>query len=51
MTTPTLYQPSAIETLKSFVAASNQNAGRTAPLYFFSMKAFTSGLVKALASF
>ncbi len=29
----------------------NQNAGNTAPLYFFSMKAFTSGLVKALASF
>ena len=29
----------------------NQNAGSTAPLYFLAMKAFTSGLVSALASF
>ena len=28
-----------------------QNAGSTAPWYFFSMNAFTSGLVRALASF
>jgi len=33
------------------IGAGNQNAGSTAPLYLVSMKAFTCGLVSALASF
>ncbi len=38
-------------TLKGFTQASDQNAGNTAPLYFFSINALTSGLVRAAASF
>lgn len=37
--------------LSGLANAGYQNAGSTAPWYFFSMKAFTSGLVSALASF
>ncbi|MGX1183185.1 hypothetical protein AB7M29_000864 [Pseudomonas sp. F-14 TE3623] len=40
-----------VETLKGLETAINQNAGSTAPLYFLAMNAFTSGLVRALASF
>ena len=49
--TPMTHWPSAFSYLEGVVQAADQNAGSTAPLYFFSMNALTSGLVRAAASF